>query len=145
MADTKMVDVYLSADRERMYQKGETLGLTGEALRVFSFTGYEEKITYAVNMETGESTPVTLNDMELEGTRDATSNETLTIEPNPQGARIVRVGDRYAELSTDECLWAVVEFLMGRQCQWLRTKEQHETFELCWRESSIKTEEKGTL
>jgi hypothetical protein len=66
MSDTKMVDVYLHADRETMYQKGETLGLTGEALRVFSFTGYEEKITYAVDMETGATVPVTLNDMELQ-------------------------------------------------------------------------------
>ena len=70
---------------------------------------------------------------------------TLTIETDPQGGRIVRVGDRYAELCTDECLWAVAEWLMGRKCGWLRTKEQHEEVMRHIRDMSVsETEEKGS-
>lgn len=69
MPDTKMVEVYLNSSREYMYQKGEELGLTGEALRMFSFTGYEEKLTYAVDMETGASVLVAINDLEIRSTK----------------------------------------------------------------------------
>ena len=65
MANTKTVNVYLHSSREVMYDKGKALGLAGQALEYFAYTGYEEKITYAVDMETGESTPVALNDREL--------------------------------------------------------------------------------
>ena len=65
MVDTKTVDVYMHASRETVYEQGRELGLAGQALEYFAYTGYEEKITYAVNMETGESTPVALNDREL--------------------------------------------------------------------------------
>ena len=75
--------------------------------------------------------------MAKEFEQDNVNEEVLTIEPDPQGGRIVRVGDRYAELCTDECLWAVAEWLMGSKCNWLQTKEQHEEQLRRWRESSI--------
>lgn len=53
--------IYLHADRDSLWEKGERLGLAGEALRMFSFTACEVEVGIDVNMETGESTIVTLD------------------------------------------------------------------------------------
>jgi hypothetical protein len=72
MSETKKVDVYLSASRETLYDQGQKMGLTGNALDMFTFTGYEEKITYAVDMETGASIAVALNDFDLQAPKKGT-------------------------------------------------------------------------
>lgn len=59
------VDLYLHTTKEYTYEKGEELGLAGEALDTFVYTGYEHKITYEVNAKTGESTAIALDDIPL--------------------------------------------------------------------------------
>ena len=45
--------VYLHGDKEYMYDKGVELGLSGEALRTFSYSCYEVEVTLNVNEKTG--------------------------------------------------------------------------------------------
>lgn len=61
----KTVDIYVHGSREAGYDKGEKLGLEGEALRLFSFVGYEHKMTYSVK-ETGECELVAVDGRRLE-------------------------------------------------------------------------------
>lgn len=48
--------IYVHASKESMYDKGEELGLSGEALNMFSYTGNEIELTIDVNTGTGLST-----------------------------------------------------------------------------------------
>lgn len=68
-----------------------------------------------------------------------TSKETLTIKPDPSGIRIVSVGDRYAELTTDECLWAVATWLMGYPTTWMKTKAEHDAQRAEWKRKFSET------
>lgn len=60
-----IIDIYLHSDQDSTYDKGEAAGLVGEALARFRYTGYEEKLTYEVNAETGESKLIKVNDRKL--------------------------------------------------------------------------------
>lgn len=55
-------DVYVHGSKESMYDKGLKLGLTGEALDMFSFTGYEVKLTVEVDEKSGNSTIIAVDD-----------------------------------------------------------------------------------
>jgi hypothetical protein len=48
-----------------MWDKGEKLGLTGEALKLFSYVGCEVKLTVEVNEETGDAVIVAVDDKPL--------------------------------------------------------------------------------
>jgi len=50
----EVVEMYLHSDKESNYEKGEELGLTGEALKNFAYALYEVKITLKVDTETGK-------------------------------------------------------------------------------------------
>jgi hypothetical protein len=70
-------------------------------------------------------------------------NDTLTItRTNEQGYLMLRVGDRYAELTKDEALWGVAQWLMGGTCRYLKTKEEDEAEERRMQEIHNRT--KGT-
>lgn len=47
--------VYLHASRESMWEKGEELGLSGEALKMFSFACTEVRVDLSVDEGTGEA------------------------------------------------------------------------------------------
>lgn len=52
----KTVDIYVHSDKDSNYDKAESLGITdAEAIRNFVYTGMEERLTYSVNVKTGES------------------------------------------------------------------------------------------
>jgi len=57
--------VYVHGTKESMYDKGVELGLTGEALDNFKYTGYEVELEIEVNKETGDSTIIAVNDVPL--------------------------------------------------------------------------------
>jgi phosphoribosyl-AMP cyclohydrolase len=59
------VIVYLHASRETMWEKGEALGLTGEALSMFSFACYEVKVDLDVDQNTGVATIIAVDDRKL--------------------------------------------------------------------------------
>lgn len=59
------ITMYLHGSKETCWEKGMEAGLTGEALNRFRFTGYEHKIEYEVNLETGESIAVKFDDREI--------------------------------------------------------------------------------
>jgi hypothetical protein len=60
-----IIDIYLHSDKCSVYDKGEAAGLKGEALDKFMYAGYEEKLTYEVDANTGEYTLVKVNDRVL--------------------------------------------------------------------------------
>lgn len=60
------VDIYLHGNSESLWEKGEALGLTDEALRLFSFSCYEVKIELDVDEQTGASTIVAVDGRKLE-------------------------------------------------------------------------------
>jgi hypothetical protein len=51
----KEVKIYTYAEREQLYEKGESIGLTGEALKMFSYA-QEYEIDLTVEEETGKIT-----------------------------------------------------------------------------------------
>lgn len=55
-------DIYVHSSRDTMFDRGERLGLTGEALKLFSFVGCEVKLTIEVNEETGDAVIVAVDD-----------------------------------------------------------------------------------
>lgn len=57
--------VYIHGSKEYMYDKGQELGLTGEALKNFMYTCYEVEIELEVNMETGDSKIISVDGKEL--------------------------------------------------------------------------------
>lgn len=58
-------DVYVHGSKDEMWEKGEELGLTGDALRMFSYTATEVKLTIDVDEKTGESTIIAVDDKPL--------------------------------------------------------------------------------
>lgn len=48
-----------------MWEKGEQLGLTGEALKLFSYVGCEVKLTIEVDEKTGDAVIVAADDRPL--------------------------------------------------------------------------------
>lgn len=45
--------VYVHCDKETMYEKGQSLGLTGQALDKFMYACYEVKLDLEVDEKTG--------------------------------------------------------------------------------------------
>jgi len=58
-------DIYVHSSRDSMWEKGEQLGLTGEALKLFSFVGCEVKLTIEVDEKTGDAVIVAADDKPL--------------------------------------------------------------------------------
>ena len=58
-------DIYVHSSRDSMWEKGEQLGLTGEALKLFSFVGCEVKLTIEVDEKTGDAVIVAADDRPL--------------------------------------------------------------------------------
>jgi hypothetical protein len=59
-------DIYVHSSRDSMYEKGEKLGLTGEALKLFSYVGCEVKLTINVDEKTGDAVIVAVDGRKLE-------------------------------------------------------------------------------
>lgn len=59
------VNVYLHNSKENMWETGETLGLTGEALRLFIYACVEVKITLRVDEQTGEAKIIAVDGREV--------------------------------------------------------------------------------
>jgi len=58
-------DIYVHSSRDSMWEKGEQLGLTGEALKLFSYVGCEVKLTIEVDEKTGDAVIVAADDRPL--------------------------------------------------------------------------------
>lgn len=54
--------IYLHANRDAVFEKGVALGLSGEALKRFSFAGYEVKVGLVVDPATGDAIISTIDD-----------------------------------------------------------------------------------
>lgn len=50
---TVTTTIYLHSSKDSNYNKGRTLGLTGKALDMFLFAGYEVALELKVDTETG--------------------------------------------------------------------------------------------
>lgn len=61
---TKAV-LYLHTDKGEMYNQGKELGLKGEALGQFCYTGYEVAVDIEINKRTGEAYATHLNGAKL--------------------------------------------------------------------------------
>jgi colicin import membrane protein len=61
-AGTLRTTVYLHGNKESMYNAGEGLGLSGEALERFVFACYEVAVGLEVDAATGDATIVTIDD-----------------------------------------------------------------------------------
>jgi hypothetical protein len=53
--------LYLHGDKDRMYEIGEEMGLSGEALRAFAYTATEVELDVLVHRETGRAAAVKIN------------------------------------------------------------------------------------
>ncbi len=60
------ITIYFHGDEDHMREKGESLGLTGEALARFEKTGYEVTMNVWVDLATGEAHCYKINDTLLE-------------------------------------------------------------------------------
>ena len=60
------LDIYVHANRETSWDRAIQVGLTGEAARKASFLGYEHKLTYEVDPETGDGTLIAVDDREIQ-------------------------------------------------------------------------------
>jgi hypothetical protein len=49
-----IITLYLHANKESAWEEAERAGLTGEALNLARFLGYEHKMEYEVDQQTGE-------------------------------------------------------------------------------------------
>lgn len=58
-------DIYVHSSRESMWEKGEKIGLTGDALKLFSYVGCEVKLTINVDEKTGDAVIVAVDDRPL--------------------------------------------------------------------------------
>jgi len=58
---TKTTKVYVHGSKESMYDEGVKLGLSGEALHYFTFTGCEVELEILVDMNTGDSTIIAVD------------------------------------------------------------------------------------
>ena len=50
----KKSTIYLHGSKDVMYEKGESLGLTGEALKNFAYCCYEVELQIEVDTKTGK-------------------------------------------------------------------------------------------
>jgi len=66
------IDLYTHSNKEFNRVAGETAGLSGKALAYFLFAGYEHRMTYWVNEETGAATLVQVDGYSCVGVRDET-------------------------------------------------------------------------
>lgn len=66
------ITAYLHGSKEAMWDKGEAIGLSGEALGRFSFALYEVEVEVEleVNEETGEANIIRVNGKELKEEND---------------------------------------------------------------------------
>ena len=55
-------DIYVHSSRESMWEKGEKLGLTGDALKLFSYVGCEVKLTIDVDEKSGDAVILAVDD-----------------------------------------------------------------------------------
>ncbi len=53
MKDKVKTNIFLRSDRDSLYEKGEELGLVGEALSNFSYTLYGTEVEIEVDINTG--------------------------------------------------------------------------------------------
>lgn len=61
----KNIDIYLHGSKEDSYGAAEEAGLVGEALDNAMYLGYELKVTYSVDPETGDGTIIAVDDVPL--------------------------------------------------------------------------------
>ncbi len=59
------IEIYVHASRDDAWENAEKAGLQGEAAERASFLGYEHKLTFEVNPETGEGELVAVDDRKL--------------------------------------------------------------------------------
>ena len=59
------IDIYVHGDKETAYDAAEKAGLTGKALKTAMYLGYEHKLTYEVNPETGSGVLISVDDRKL--------------------------------------------------------------------------------
>jgi hypothetical protein len=57
--------IYLHASKERMYEIGEEIGLTGEALKNFAYTASEVEIDISVDLTTGRALAAYINNIPI--------------------------------------------------------------------------------
>lgn len=57
--------LYLHADSDVMWEKGEQLGLLNEALKMFSMVGYEVDLDIEIDSVTGEVVAVAVSNVPL--------------------------------------------------------------------------------
>lgn len=67
MSEIRQVDVFVHGTAESMIEKGMAIGLSEKALEYFRFTAYEVKLTLDVNMETGGSEIIAVDDKSVIG------------------------------------------------------------------------------
>lgn len=58
-------DIFVHTSKESNFELGERLGLTGEALENFKYACYEVKLSVLVDMETGDTEIVAVDDEAL--------------------------------------------------------------------------------
>lgn len=56
----KIIKIVLHSDKDSNFEKGEEIGLTGEALSKFSYALYEVEFEVEVDMETGETSVISV-------------------------------------------------------------------------------------
>lgn len=59
------VDVFMHGNKEAMWEKGEELGLSEDALQMFKYACLEVRITLRVERETGKARIVKVNGSEV--------------------------------------------------------------------------------
>ena len=59
---TIIATLYVHGSRDSAYDVGHKLGLTGEALKMFSYAAIEVKLTLSVDAETGHATITHVDD-----------------------------------------------------------------------------------
>lgn len=61
------IKTYVHSDKETNYEVGKEAGLTGEALKNFSYAGYELELEFDVDPNTGESLLLSVDGTYLAG------------------------------------------------------------------------------
>lgn len=90
-AREKIVEIYVHGSRDSNWEQGEKLGLTGEALRMFSFF-CEVKLSLSVNMETGEAKIIAVDDRPLQPEANSQDFVTGQIRKRKDGSKVRIVG-----------------------------------------------------
>jgi len=76
--------VYVHGSKESMREHGREIGLTGEALNMFAYTGYEVELTVDVNEQTGESVIVAVDGRRVAALKNAESTEKADNSVSPK-------------------------------------------------------------